>query len=105
MTVYTQAVAHYVYKNKSAEPLLLAVHQSRLRLQPIKSLSEFKSEWLQECMILWKQKLLHGQFLVVIKCLTTVECAYKWLRWSYLKLETEVLITATQDHALLYKCI
>jgi len=35
-----------------------------------------------------------------VERLTKVECAYKWLRWSYLKLETEALITAAQDQAL-----
>ena len=35
-----------------------------------------------------------------MECLTMVECAYKWLRQSYLKLETEALITAAQDQAL-----
>ena len=50
--------------------------------------------------MLWKQKSLHGQFPVAVECLTTMECAYKWLRQSYLKLETEALITAAQDQAL-----
>ena len=50
--------------------------------------------------MLWKQKSLHGQFPVAVESLTTVECAYKWLRQSYLKLETEALITAAQDQAL-----
>ena len=100
VAVETQALAHYVYRNKSAEPLLLAVHQSGLLPQPIKSLSEFKSEWLQKHMMLWKQKSLHGQFPVAVEHLTSVECAYKWLRQSYLKLETEALITAAQDQAL-----
>ena len=44
VAVETQALAQYVYWNKSAEPLLLAVHQSGLLPQLIKSLSEFKSE-------------------------------------------------------------
>ena len=100
VAVETQALAHYVYRNKSAEPLLLAVHQSGLLPQPIKSLSEFKSEWLQKHMMLWKQKSLHGQFPVAVEHLTSVEWAYKWLRQSYLKLETEALITAAQDQAL-----
>ena len=60
VAVETQTLAHHVYQNKSAEPLLLAVHQSGLLPQPMKSLSEFKSEWLQEHMMLWKQKSLHG---------------------------------------------
>ena len=50
--------------------------------------------------MLWKQKPLHGQFPVAVEHLTMVECAYKWLRQSYLKLETEALITAAQDQAL-----
>ena len=49
--------------------------------------------------MLWKQKSLHGQFPVTMKRLTMMECAYKWLRQSYLKLETEALITAAQDQA------
>ena len=50
--------------------------------------------------MLWKQKSLHEQFLVAVEHLTMVECGYKWLRQSYLKLETEALITAAQDQAL-----
>ena len=100
VAVETQALAHYVYWNKSTEPLLLAVHQSGLFPQPIKSLSELKFQWLQERMMLWKQKSLHGQFPVAMECLTAMECAYKRLIWSYSKLETEALITAVQDQAL-----
>ena len=51
-------------------------------------------------MMLWKQKSLHGQFSVAVECLTMIECVYKWLRWSYLKLKTEALFTAAQDQAL-----
>lgn len=56
VAVETQALAH-----KFAEPLLFAVRHSGL-FPPIKSLSDFKSEWLQDCATSWKQKPLHGQF-------------------------------------------
>ena len=36
LAVETQALVHYVYQNKSAEPFRLAVHQSGLLPQPIK---------------------------------------------------------------------
>ena len=45
-------------------------------------------------------KPLHGQFPIAMDCLTKMECAYKWLRLSYLKFETEALITASQDQDL-----
>ena len=100
VAVETQALAHYVYKNKSAEPLLLAVQQSGLFPLPTNSLSEFKSLWLQDRVTSWKQKPLHGQFPISMDHLTKMECAYKWLRLSFLKFETEALITAAQDQAL-----
>ena len=64
------------------------------------SLSEFKSSWLQSFLSLWKQKPLHGQFPCRIESITKVECAYKWLRVWYLKLEMEAFITSAQDQAV-----
>ena len=62
--------------------------------------SYFKSRWLQDHVNSWKQKPLHGQFPTAMDRLTKIECAYKWLRLSYLKFETEALITAAPDQAL-----
>lgn len=100
IAVEIQALAHYVLKNKSAEPLLVAVQQSGVLPKPTKSLSEFKSGFLKDRASSWRNKPLHGQFPTAVERLTTVECAYKWIRWSYLKFETEALLTAAQDQAL-----
>ena len=103
VAVETQTLAHYVYKNKSAElhVLLFTVQLSGILPPPFKNtLSEFKSMWLQDCITSWKQKPLHGQFPTAMDRLTKVESAYKWLQLSYLKFETEALITAAQDQVL-----
>ena len=63
-------------------------------------MSEFKSLWLQSCLLTWKQKPLHGQFPCQIESVPRVDCAYKWLRSTYLKLETEAFITSAQDQAI-----
>ena len=62
VAVETQALAHYVWRNKHAEPLLYALQDSGLFQKPSIPLSEFKSSWLQSFLSLWKQKPLHGQF-------------------------------------------
>jgi len=88
IAVEIQALAHHIFKNKFAEP-----QQSGLLSKPTKSLVEYTSEWLQEETIIW-------QLPSAVDSLTKVECAYKWLHWSYLKLDTETLITAAQEQAL-----
>jgi len=54
----------------------------------------------REIQCMWTQKPLHGQFPSQIKAMTTTKCAYKWLCFSYLKLETEVMITAVLDQTI-----
>jgi len=83
-----QAPSNYVLLH-SDQPLLRAVQYSGLFQQPECSLSDFKSKWLQDYMQQWKGKPLHGQFPSQVEALTTVDCAYKWLRVSGLKIETE----------------
>ena len=100
IAVECEALAHHVWKNKSAEPLLFAVQKCNLFSRPTRSLAEFKSTWREEFTALWKQKPLHGQFPSQIEAITTSACAYQWLRLSYLKLETEAMITAAQDQAI-----
>ena len=48
----------------------------------------------------WKGKALHGQFPIQVEELTTVKCAYNWLRVAGLKIETETLLCTAQDQAL-----
>ncbi|MBD0865639.1 MAG: hypothetical protein GDA36_08585, partial [Rhodobacteraceae bacterium] len=87
----TQALSNYVLLH-SDQPLLRAVQCSGLFQQPECSLSDFKSKWLQDYMQQWKGKPLHGQFPSQVEALTIVDCAYKWLRVSGLKIETEALL-------------
>jgi len=95
-----QALVHYVWSNCHTEPLLFAVQQSGLFMKPDVSLLDFKSNWLQTFLQLWKQKPLHGQFHTQWEALITAECVYKWLRASNLKFKTAALICAAQDQAL-----
>ena len=86
--VETQSLAHYVWRNKCAEPLIFALQKCGLYPKPTVSMSEFKSSWLQSCLSAWKQKPLHGQFPCQIESVTRVDYAYKWLTLTHLKLET-----------------
>ena len=47
----------------------------------------------------WKGKALHGQFPHQVESLKTVECAYKRLSITGLKIETETLTCAAEDQA------
>ena len=94
-----QALSHYILSH-SDQPLLKAVQSSGLFKQPECSLSEFKSKWLHDYLLQWKGKPPHGQFPSQVEALTTVDCAYKWLVISGLKIETEPLLCAAQDQFL-----
>ena len=103
VAVETQSLAHYVWRNKNAEPLIFALQECGLFPRPTVSLSEFKASWLQSYLSSWKEKPLHGQFPCRIESVTRVDCAYKWLKLTYLKLETEAFITSAQDQAICTK--
>jgi len=103
IAVESEALAHYVWNNKSAEPLLFAVRESQLFSKPKRSLAVFKAAWKEEYITLWKQKPLHGQFPSQIEAITTPACAYQWQHFSHLKIETETMITTAQDQAICTK--
>jgi hypothetical protein len=57
--------------------------------------------WTTEVLDTWKNKPLHGQYAKQVASVTDEEHAYKWMKTTELKIETEALITAAaQEQAL-----
>jgi len=94
----------YISKAKEKDPVIEAVwkHQA---IKGCKSKNEEMDEWEVENTTKWISKQLHGQYKQQVLEITSMENAYTWMwKSTGLKMETEAIVTAAQDHALDTKC-
>ena len=59
-----------------------------------------EKQWNADTLERWKNKPLHGQYPKQVSDLTDDLHAYKWMKTTGLKVETEALIIAAQEQAL-----
>ena len=99
------SLAEYIWSPiNDGDSVIQAIRCSNVYTKPECGVQEWKIQQADKKVQGWKEKILHGQFPRQVDETTTEECAYKWMRKSGLKVETESLIVAAQDQALNTKC-
>jgi len=95
-----QSIQEYVWKKKDSEVLMMAVWMAKTDDNEPASKDAWTKQWNADTMEKWKNKPLHGQYPKQVSDLTDDQHAYKWMKTTGLKIETEALITAAQEQAL-----
>ena len=95
-----QGLDDYLWRKKDAEPLLKAVWDAKGTVMPPDTKKVWRDRWTTKVLDTWKNKPLHGQYAKQVDSVTDEEHAYKWMKTTGLKIETEALITAAQEQAL-----
>jgi len=109
---FSMSVAYYLLKmfcimsklspTSKEEPLLQAVHGESWWSSLQESPSKFKARISDEHFGAWKDKPLHGQFIVDG---VDIKQQWSWLFNSKLKKETEGLVMAAENQAISTNCI
>ena len=96
------ALSHYV--SDSTEPAMKEVNKEGL-LKPSETKSKYRQEVLNERERKWRAKALHGQYLKDTEDKIDKAKTWQWLTNEEMKKETESLILAAQEKALMTNTI
>ena len=89
------------YVRNSFEPLIEGVKAAETtEYNDTVNKKEFKLRWMREKKELWKNKRMHGQFVIEMPETTDEKETWYWLREADLKIETETLLCGAQQQAI-----
>ena len=89
------------YVRNSFEPLIEGVKAAETtEYNDTVNKKEFKLRWMREKKELWKNKIMHGQFVIEMRETTDEKETWYWLRKADLKIEPETLLCGAQQQAI-----